>query len=226
MSDWIENIINALQLKDWISVTINVLLLIVTLATVRYASKTLLMEYSSQVTVSRYSRSINWKKYHPFSWEVEINNVGKGYIVKAFILLSAPSSKISLYKQLFLSKPIVGLKPNEKRKLVLSLKKEHAEKTRDNFVTNKLEVIYQDALDNIYVVSLGNINNHSHLESFDKLPKKVSKYSLKYWMYKMKLQLAIIQKNSYPERVAYEREEIESNFKNLKFELLNDKDTK
>ncbi|GIN71243.1 hypothetical protein J14TS2_17180 [Bacillus sp. J14TS2] len=214
---------------NWASISINVLLLIATIGTVVYASKTLLMEYSSQVTVSRYKKGININNKHPFYWEVELTNVGKGYIVKAFILLSAPSSKSDgkVKKYYFLSKPIVGIKPDQNRSLRLELSKEKF--NLGNSEAYELEVIYQDSLNNYCIVSPGMDEGNSHLERFDKLPKRMSKLGWKYWCYKKKLKVAIEQENSYPKifnaELKESHQQIEEKFKNFKFEPTNKEDT-
>lgn len=212
---------------DWISVLINVLLLLVTLGTVVFASKTLLMEYSSQVTVSRYKFSSNIDKYYPYYWEVGLMNVGKGYIVKAFILLSVPSKKYKFLKYYFLSKPAVGLNPGENSKLILTLNDEHLKNTNADLNTIKLEVLYQDSLNNIYVVSPGLNEGNKHLESFDELPRRMRKYWLKYWIYNMKIKKAIKQCNTYPKRFFSELQSRQKELENcLNIEQINDKDTK
>lgn len=219
-------------MSNWISVLINLLLLIVTLSTVIYASKTMLMEYSSQVIVSRIKSRISIEEDHPYSWEVEIENVGKGYIIKAFILLSMRSKNSKWKNQYFLSKPIVGIRPATKHKLILSLKDEYIEKTSGDDKTEKVEVIYQDSLDNLYKVEPGislNKGFNTHLETFDKLPKRMSKYWVVYWNYKIKMKMSIKQGNSYPQilnnELEAEKKHYEKIFKNFKFKPVNPKDT-
>ncbi len=219
-------------MSDWVSVLINFLLLIVTLSTVIYASKTLLMEYSSNVIVSGIKKGSNIEKEYQYSWEVEIENVGKGYIVKAFILLSMQSKNSRWKKQYFLSKPVVGVKPNSTRKLILELKDEYIEKTSRDYKTEKVEVIYQDSLDNLYKVEPGislNKGFNTHLETFNKLPKRMNKYWVVYWNYKRKMKMSIKQRNSYPQilsnELEAERKRYEKLFKNFKFKPINPKDT-
>lgn len=55
------------------------------------------MEYSSQVIVRRYVWGYDIKREKPHYWEVLVKNVGKGYIVKAFILLSVKHKKNIIY---------------------------------------------------------------------------------------------------------------------------------
>ncbi|QUW22560.1 hypothetical protein JSQ81_02945 [Sporosarcina sp. Marseille-Q4063] len=220
-------------MTEWISVVINILLLTIAVGTAVYASRALLMEYSSQVIVSRIRTSINIYEYYPFSWEAELKNVGKGYVVKAFILLSIPSRKSKWKKQYFLSKPIVGLKPSEHRIMRLTLKEEHIEKTNQDSRKEKVEILYQDAMNNIYIVSPGMLvagKTNQHLQSFDKLPSKMSKFWIRYWIYKRKISKAIKQENSFPERLDFEiktkQAEYQKLFKDVKFEPKNYKDAK
>lgn len=187
---------------QYVPLVINILLLIVTGLTVRYARRTLHMEYSSQIIVSNFSRRTNMKKYYPFQWEVVVKNVGKGYIVKAFILLSVKRRGINPLKLFYLSKPMVELLPNEERKLVLQLGEEEIEK--GHFEKSKVEVIYQDSLDNIYSVTPRSKGWNRHLETFDKLPKRMSKFGVRYWIYLLKLKVSSIQGNTSPGRLKKE----------------------
>lgn len=211
------------EFSNWISIIINILLLLVTFSTVFFASKTLLMEYSSQVTVSKIITRFSIKKYYPYSWEVEIKNVGKGYVVKAYILFSLPSKKNKFSKQYFLSKPVVGLKSNESRKIRLTLTDEHMQKTNRENGKEKVEILYQDALNNIYKVEPGMLIKNEfnkHLETFDKLPKKLNKFYFYYWNYKRKMKKSIKQKNTYPQRLDYEQNLLKAKYeKTIKIEL-------
>jgi len=199
--------LSSLLLLFEISDLLNILLIIVTLGTVRYASKTLLMEYSSQIYISRYRLKLNSQDELTHTWEVDIENKGRGYIVKGFILLSVKSKKNPLKKEYHLSKPIVDIDPGEKDIIELKLKESHF----DDFdlVNDKVEVevYYQDALNKIYVVSPGAIETNKHLEKFDKLPKKVTFMSPRYFMYKHKFRRAIKQENTYVDRKKAEIEQ-------------------
>lgn len=192
-----------LEYSNEISIFINLLLLLITFSTIFFASKTLQMEYSSQVTVSKIRIKSNEKEYYPYSWEVEIKNVGKGYVVKAFILCSIPSKKM-YSKQYFLSKPVVDLKSNESRKINLTLTENHILKTNIKDENEKIEILYQDALNNIYKVKPGILKSdeiNKHLATFDELPKKLNKYCFSYWNYKRKIRRSIKQKHTYPCRL-------------------------
>src|SRR5699024_6040524 len=178
-------VLGEILMAEWVSIFINLLLVLVTFSTVLYASRTLMMEYSSQVIVSRIRKNINTRKYYKYSWKVNVENVGKGYIVKAFILLTV-RPKGGFRKYYYLSKPAVGINPKESRTLNLSLKETHLENTDLINNNEKVEVIYQDAVNNIYCVEpgLSNVSDfHRHLESFDKLPKKLNKFWINYWIY-------------------------------------------
>lgn len=192
---------------DLIPIITNTLLLLVTALTVRYASRTLHMEYSSQIIVSNYSRGTDMKKYYPFEWRVTIKNVGKGYVVKAFILLSVKRKGFNPIKLYYLSRPIVELFPNDKRKLVLQLGEKEIKK--GHFKNSKLEVIYQDSLGNIYSVIPRREGWNKHLETFDILPKRMSKFGFKYWMYLLKMKMSKIQGNTSPGRLKKEMDKME-----------------
>ncbi|MDO6448082.1 hypothetical protein [Oceanobacillus profundus] len=211
---------------DWLSVIINILLLIVTIGTVAYANKTLHMEYSSQVIVRRYVDGYNRKRYYPIYWKVAVKNVGKGYIVKAFILLSVRQKKLNMVKLHYLSRPIAELHPDEERELLLELRDEELEK--GHFEKAKLEVIYQDTLGNLYAVKAKRKKGwNTHLETFDKLPKRMSKFGFKYWVYLMKLKIAAKQGNTSPGRLKREMDRIRHPFeKGFKFEPIDKEDTK
>lgn len=183
---------------------INFLLLIITGLTIRYASRSLHMEYSSQVIVSNYSKSFSANRYYQHQWEVTIKNIGKGYIVKAFILLSVKRKGIMPYKLYYLSKPIVELLPTEERKLLLQLGDDEIGK--GNFENAKVEVIYQDSLGNIYLVTPRRKGWNTHLETFDILPKRMNKYRVLYWIYILKLKISAMQGNTSPGRLNKEME--------------------
>lgn len=188
---------------NWITVIINLLLVLVTFLTVLYAKKTLHMEYSSQVIVRRYTWGYDIKREKPHYWEVLVKNVGKGYIVKAFILLSVKhKKKYNLFKLYYLSKPVVELNSGEERKILLELWDEELKK--GYFNKAKLEVIYQDSLGNIFAVKPKIKDWNSHLETFDKLPKKMSKLGVRYWLYIIKMKIAKKQGNTSPEMLRRE----------------------
>lgn len=70
-----------------ISDLINILLIIITIGTVRYASKTLLMEYSSQIIISRYRIRSQNKEGESYTWEVDIEEIlSKNALSRAYFL--------------------------------------------------------------------------------------------------------------------------------------------
>lgn len=209
---------------NWITVIINLLLVLVTFLTVLYAKKTLHMEYSSQVIVHRYAWGYDIKREKPQYWEVLVKNVGKGYIVKAFILLSVKhKKKYNLFKLYYLSKPVVELTPGEERKILLELWDEELKK--GYFNKAKLEVIYQDSLGNIFAVKPKIKDWNSHLETFDKLPKKMSKLGVRYWLYIIKMKIAKKQGNTSPEMLRREIKMKQYYIRSL-IKPLNKEDTK
>lgn len=209
---------------NWITVIINLLLVLVTFLTVLYAKKTLHMEYSSQVIVRRYAWGYDIKREKPHYWEVLVKNVGKGYIVKAFILLSVKhKKKYNLFKLYYLSKPVVELNPGEERKILLELWDEELKK--GYFNKAKLEVIYQDSLGNIFAVKPKIKDWNSHLETFDKLPKKMSKLGVRYWLYIIKMKIAKKQGNTSPEMLRREIKMKQYYIRSL-IKPLNKEDTK
>ncbi|WP_368654993.1 hypothetical protein AB4Y30_08195 [Ornithinibacillus sp. 4-3] len=189
-----------------ISDLINILLIIITIGTVRYASKTLLMEYSSQIIISRYRIRSQNKEGESYTWEVDIENKGRGYVVKGFILLSIKSSERKFLKQYHLSQPLLDIDPGEKDVIKLELKKTDLDGFDSYSDGTRLEVYYQDAMNNIYVVSPGSDRNNKHLERFEQLPKKIIFPSPRYFIYKHKFKKAIKQENTY---VSRKKQEIE-----------------
>lgn len=211
-------------MTDWLSIIINILLLIATISTVAYASKTLHSEYSSQVIVRRYVDGYSSKKYYPIYWKVSVKNLGKGYVVKAFILLSVKKRE-GLQTLYYLSKPIVELHPNEERDLLLELRDE--ERKKGYFSDAKLEVIYQDSLGNLYSVKPKRKGWNTHLESFDKLPKRMKKNGIKYWIYDKKIKKAQKQGNTNPRRLKKEMDRLREPFEGgIKFTPMKEEDTK
>lgn len=189
-----------------VSNIINLLLVLVTLFTVKYARKTLLMEHSSQIVVTYTRVSSNIKRYYPFRWDTEVQNIGNGHILKLFILLTLSSNK-KIGKQYFLSKPIVSLNPGEKRWLRLSLTDDHMSKTDRNPEKEKIEIIYQDTLNNLYSVKPSMVTRKKpnyHLESLYEMPKRMHKFTFRFWLYKWKIKKSIKQGNSYPQRLKFE----------------------
>src|SRR5699024_3833831 len=132
------------------------------------------MEYSSQIYISKYRVNLNSKEDSTHTWEVDIENKGRGHVVKGFILLIVKSKENVLKKEYHLSKPIVDIDPGEKDVIELTLQKNHLDGI--DFVNDvvKMEVYYQDALDKIYVVSPVAFGANKHLERFDKLPRRVT----------------------------------------------------
>lgn len=182
------------------------------------------MEYSSQVIVRRYAWGYDIKREKPHYWEVLVKNVGKGYIVKAFILLSVKhKKKYNLFKLYYLSKPVVELNPGEERKILLELWDEELKK--GYFNKAKLEVIYQDSLGNIFAVKPKIKDWNSHLETFDKLPKKMSKLGVRYWLYIIKMKIAKKQGNTSPEMLRREIKMKQYYIRSL-IKPLNKEDTK
>lgn len=178
-----------------VSDLLNLLLIIATLVTVRYASQTLFMEYSSQIMISKYRRTID-KEKNTSTWEVDIENKGRGYVVKAFILLTVKTgNELFAKKEYHLSKPILDIDPAENDVITLTL-------TDKEFQGDgmKIEVYYQDALDHIYVVSPDANETHNHLVKFEKLPKKITFLSTRYIAYTYKFKKAIKQENTHVHR--------------------------
>lgn len=198
--------LSSLLLLFEISDLLNILLIIVTLATVKYASKTLLMEYSSQVFVSRYRLKKNDQKELMHIWEVDIENKGRGYVVKGFILLTIKSKRVPFKQEYHLSKPIADIDPGEKDIIKLKLKETHLDDFNLRYDDVKVEVYYQDALNNIYVVAPGANEANKHLERFEKLPQKITFLSLRYFIYKFKFRKAIKQENTFINRINKEIE--------------------
>lgn len=183
-----------------ISDLLNLLLIIITLFTVRYASKTLFMEYSSQIYISKYRLKSKSAEELIHTWEVDIENKGRGHVIKAFILLSVKPKKNLLKKEYHLSKPIVDIEPGEKDVIELELKESHFDGFNPLTDEEKIEVYYQDALNKVYLVSPEALETNTHLVKFEKLPRKITFMSLGYFMYKYKFRQAIKQENTYINR--------------------------
>jgi len=171
-----------------------------------YARKTLFMEYSSQVLISRYRINPDPDEF-THTWEVDVINKGRGYVVKGFILLSIKSKKSLFKKEYHLSKPIVDIDPGKKEVIKLKLKETHFKNVDPLNDVVKIEVYYQDALNKIYVVSPGAMERGNHLVEFDKLPRKIIFMFPKYFMYKYKFKKAIKQENTYVDRKEAEIEQ-------------------
>lgn len=185
-------ILHILEVSDML----NILLIIVTLGTVRYASKTLLMEYSSQILVSKF-RMTFLETNQTCTWEVDIENKGKGYVVKGFILLTIYTNNNKLTKEYHLSQPLFDIEPGEKDIIKLVLNETDVEDTDLHHLKFKLEVYYQDALNNIYIVTPGTNQTNRHLEKFEKLPRKIVSFSPTYFLYKYKFKRAVQQENTF-----------------------------
>src|SRR5699024_2680006 len=193
------------QLSDFlllleISDLLNILLIIITIITVRYSSKTLLLEYSSQKYISKYRMKSKSKDELIHTWEVDIENKGRGHVVKAFILLSVKPKNNHLKKEYHLSKPIVDIDPGEKDVIELELKESHFDGFNPLTDEAKIEVYYQDALNKIYIVSPEASETNNHLVKFEKLPRKIPFMSPSYFLYKHKFRQAIKQENTYINR--------------------------
>lgn len=196
-----KDILLFLEISDILSL----LLILITILTVRFANKTLLMEYSSQILISRYRLIFIKSQYtndkNEYSWEVDLENKGRGYVVKGFILISIKSRDRRSAKQFFLSKPIVGIDPQEKDIIKLELSENELGKFDPKIDTMRLEVYYQDALNNLYVVTPEPENSYRHLEKFDILPKKIRRLTLSHFKYLYKFRRAIKQGNTHVNRV-------------------------
>src|SRR5690625_2068135 len=90
-SDMLFIIRGDIMQTELVSMLVNALLLIITGCTVYYASRTLSIENSSQVSISSIKEKINRKEKFPISYEVRIRNYGKGYIVRGFTLITLTS---------------------------------------------------------------------------------------------------------------------------------------
>lgn len=179
---------------------LNIILIIITIVTVRYASKTLLMEYSTQILISRYRLKVEEKEEMTHTWQVDIENKGRGYVVKGFILLSFQSAQGFGRRQYHLSKPITDIDPGEKDVIALALKESHFGGFMPDVHQVKIEVYYQDALNKIYLVTPGADETNTHMQKFDRLPKKVTFLTPRYFLYIYKFNKAIKQENTHIDR--------------------------
>lgn len=108
------------------------------------------------------------------TWQVDIENKGRGNLVKGIILLSFQSAQGIGKRQYHLSKAVTDIDRREKVVIALTLKESHLVGSMPDVHQVKIEVYYQDALNKIYLVTTGADETYTYMQKFDRLPKKVA----------------------------------------------------
>lgn len=178
---------------------INMLFLIITIFTVNYARKTLFFAHSPLIHVQKYNRKLYRNKNRQLKLRItsDIKSVGNGTAIKLFMMVSDKrKSRIGVFRNYFLSKPVSLVKPKDVRKLSIELSEKTIGKNKNNFKDIKLYIIYQDMMGGLFYVNPVYHNDNKHLERFDKGPKRLSKFGIRYWIFRFRFWLSRVQGNT------------------------------
>lgn len=214
-------------MADWVSIAVNVILVIITLGTVVFASKSLYMEHGGQGSIEKETFRINNRDTEDiiYSWGVDFLNVGKRDILKVFLLAIIPIDGKKFKKKYILSKPLLLIKPDEQKSIRIELSSEEINYDSDDVDNVTLEIIYQDALYKTYIMKSnlkGEKRINQHLETFLKPPKRIwLPRFITYFKYKWKMWRVKKQGNTYPRLLEEKHKKLhemfQQGFSNIEF---------
>ncbi|SFL39144.1 hypothetical protein SAMN04487943_101314 [Gracilibacillus orientalis] len=194
-----------METSDYLNMSINIILVLITLGTVIYAKKNVIATDSPRVIITNYKETYSHKDENFFKVGVSVKNFGNGVAIKTFLLLIVVDKQKR--KHYFLSKPISGLESKMIRETEIELTREQI----SNEMITSMEspkkyvgafVISQDFFNNLYWSPITFTKNEIHLQDFVIPINRISKLSLKYRIVKRQIKKTKKQKNTYVDRIS------------------------